>query len=312
LKPTLSIVTTLYQSATFIREFHERITQVTRAITESYNIIMVNDGSSDASLEVALDIQEKDSKVVIVDLSRNFGHHRAIMTGLSYAQGDYVFFIDSDLEESPELLKQFWKEINKDKDLDLVCGIQKKRKGGLFERISGGLFNRIINLLSDVHVPENVALVRLMTRRYLDSFLLHRERELTVVGLTALTGFKQKYVEITKKHKGTTTYTLARKINLAFNYITSLSSLPLVYIFYSGLCITAFSFIFLSFLIIKKLFFQITLGWTSILLSIWLVGGIIILFLGIIGIYISKIFIEVKSRPITIVKAVHISKDDHE
>ncbi len=303
----LSIVTTLYRSEPYLREFYERVSKTAEKITHNFNIIMVNDGSPDNSLEVALEIQKKDPRVVVVDLSRNFGHHRAIMTGLRYAKGDYIFFVDSDLEEEPELLKSFWEEMHKSQDVDLICGIQEKRKGGFFERVSGDVFNKLINKLSDVPIPVNLALARLMTRRYLDSLLLHNETELTFIGISALTGFNQKCVPIKKKHKGVTSYTLNRKINLAFNYITSLSNVPLVYTFYIGLGITFFSFIFLFLLIIRKLFGLAELGWTSVVVSIWLVGGIIIFFLGIIGIYLSKIFIEVKNRPLSIVKNIYIN-----
>lgn len=308
--PTLSIVTTLYQSAPYINEFYKRVTETAKKITDDYNIIMVNDGASDDSLEIALSLKDKDLKVMVIDLSRNFGHHRAIMTGLSFAKGDYVFFVDCDLEEEPELLELFWNELQKSKNVDIVFGVQLKRKGGLFEKLSGALFNKMISTLSDVHIPENVALIRLMTRRYVDNLLRYNEKELTFVGITALTGFNQKVIPITKKHKGTTTYTLARKINLALNYITSLSNAPLIYIFYIGIFITSTSLFVLLWVVYRKLFLQTALGWTSVVVSIWLVGGIIIFFLGIIAIYLSKIFIEVKNRPLTIVKEVHFSTNE--
>jgi len=246
--PKLSIVTTLYKSAPYLLEFYERIVKTSQKILEDFELVMVNDGSPDNSLQIALELQKKDPRVVVIDLSRNFGHHRAIMTGLSYASGDYIFFIDCDLEEDPELLSLFWEEMENSLDVDLICGIQKKRKGRFFERVSGSAFNNLINVMSDVPIPVNLGMVRLMTRRYLDSLLLHKETELTFIGISALTGFNQKCIPIHKKHKGNTTYKLSRKINLAFNYITSLSSIPLVYTFYTGLVITSFSFIFSFFL----------------------------------------------------------------
>jgi len=303
--PKLSIVTTLYKSAPYLEEFYVRMTAVAKSITDNYNIIFVNDGSPDSSLEIVKDFLKNDSKIVIVDLSRNFGHHKAILAGLSHADGDYVFLIDCDLEEDPELLQVFWKEMLSDESLDSLCGVQEKRKGGIFEKISGGIFNKFINLLANIKIPENVVLVRLMTKRFVSNLLTHKEKDLVFVGLVGLTGFNQNTHEIQKKHKGASTYTLGKKIELAFNYITSLSSRPLVYIFYFGILITFTSALVLIYLLFAKLFNMAEVGWTSLIFSIWLVGGIIIFTLGIIGIYVSKIFIEVKNRPLVIIKELY-------
>ncbi|MCH7501573.1 MAG: glycosyltransferase family 2 protein, partial [Nitrospinae bacterium] len=151
----LSIVSTLYNSAPHLLEFYERLTQCAQGITHDYEMILVNDGSPDASLDLALQLYEKDQRIRVIDLSRNFGHHKAKMTGLQHARGEYVFLIDSDLEEPPETLKRFWDEMQKARDLDVVFGVQEKRKGGLFERVSGAVFYKIINWFGDVKIPEN-------------------------------------------------------------------------------------------------------------------------------------------------------------
>lgn len=141
----LSIVTTLYYSAPYIEEFYKRIkTSIAKLNITDYEIIFVDDGSPDNSLEVAKSIIAIDQNVSVIDLSRNFGHHKAIMTGLTHAKGDYIFLIDVDLEEEPELLELFWKENDND-DVDVVYGIQRKRKGKIFEKISGFQFFIIFN-----------------------------------------------------------------------------------------------------------------------------------------------------------------------
>src|SRR4051812_8506243 len=132
----LSIVTTLYRSAGSLAEFHRRVSRAAAALTGSYEIILVNDGSPDESLQIALNILKTDRLVRIVDLSRNFGHHKAMMTGLSYARGELVFLIDSDLEEEPELLAAFDGTLQS-QSADVVYGVQESRKGGIFERLSG-------------------------------------------------------------------------------------------------------------------------------------------------------------------------------
>ena len=125
----LSVVASLYYSEKYIEEFHARISSVLKAITGEYEIILVNDGSPDNALQKALQLQEEGDRVIVVDLSRNFGHHKAIMTGLQVSRGDYVFLIDIDLEEEPELLDQFWQVYHKAGDVDSVFGVQVKRKG---------------------------------------------------------------------------------------------------------------------------------------------------------------------------------------
>ncbi len=308
----LSIVTTLYNSEPYLNEFYERITNTVKNITSEYEIIFVNDGSPDNAIEIARFIHNKDDKVSVIDLSKNFGHHRAMMTGLFYSSGEYVFLIDSDLEEDPELLNVFWNEIRTNLDLDVVYGVQQKRKGKLMEKISGALFFKILNFLSDIKITENLAVVRLMTRRYLNNLLKHSERELAFVGIAALTGFNQKSFPIIKKDKGSSSYNFKKKIVLAINFITSLTGKPLVYIFNLGLMVTSLSMLYLIFLIGRKVFLGIGAdGWISIVVSIWLFGGLIIFCLGIMGIYLSKIFSEVKKRPYSIIKAIH-SKNIYE
>ena len=302
----LSIVTTLYKSALYIDEFYIRITKEAKKITDDYEIIFLDDGSPDDSLEKAIALYKNDKKVKVIELSRNFGHHKAIMTGLSHANGDFIFLIDVDLEEKPELLSSFWKEIHSCKDIDVVYGAQESRKGNWFEKWSGGLFWKIINFLSTTKVPHNIITARLTTKQYNKELLRYKESELFIGGIWADAGFKQKEMKVDKLSSSQTTYTIHKKISLLINSVTSFSSKPLVYIFNIGLVITSISFLFILKLIFDKIFLNISFeGWTSIIVSIWFFGGLIILLLGIIGIYLSKIFIEVKNRPYTIVKKIY-------
>lgn len=299
----LSIVTTMYKSSLYIDEFYARISQEAIKIADDYEIIFVDDGSPDDSLQKAVELHIKDKKVKVIELSRNFGHHKAMMTGLSYAKGEFIFLIDSDLEEKPELLGKFWEELNKEKDLDVVYGVQESRKGGFFEKITGKLFWKFINFMSPIKIPSNMITARLMTNKYNQSLITYKESEIFIGGIWAHTGYKQKELKVKKGSQSETTYTLKRKISLFINSITSFSSKPLIYIFYTGLLTTFFSTIFILKLIVDKLFFGLAFeGWTSLIVSVWFFGGLIILFLGIIGIYLSKIFIEVKQRPYTIVR----------
>lgn len=301
----LSVVTTLYHSEKYIEEFYQRIVSEVEKVTNDYEILFVDDGSPDNSLEIAKQLLLKNPRIKIIELSRNFGHHRAVMTGLAHARGDIIYLMDCDLEEKPEEFKRFWDEFHKSKDIDLIFGVQPNRQESFINKMCSILFVKFLNYFSGVPIHENIVMSRIMSSKYLSSLLLHKEKELVFAGLCAMTGYKQKTIEITKNNKGKTTYTLRKKINLAINYLTSLSSKPLVYIFYIGLLITMTSLFFILYTLFNKFVYNVTLGWTSIIASIWFFGGLIIFFLGILGIYLSKLFIEIKDRPFTIIKNIH-------
>lgn len=307
----LSIVTTLYQSAPYITEFHQRATRV--AIEQAggdYEIIMVNDGSPDESLALAVGLTKSDPKVVVIDLSRNFGHHKAMMTGLAHAKGEHVFLIDSDLEEDPEYLLPFAEQMATE-DCDVVYGMQEKRKGRWFERWTGQWFYSLFSLLTGLTLPQNVLTARLMTRRYVEALVLHREREIFIAGLWHITGFDQR-ARIVKKHSTSeTTYTLRRKVAIMANSIASFSQAPLMGIFYLGLIISTLAALYAGYLVFRWAFLVKPLsGWTSVMASIWLLGGMIISFIGVVGIYLSKIYSESKQRPYTIIRKIYASQSE--
>jgi putative glycosyltransferase len=303
----LSLVTTLYNSAPHLLELCERLTKCAQEITHDYEMILVNDGSPDASLELALDLYEKDQRIRVIDLSRNFGHHKAKMTGLQHARGEYVFLIDSDLEEPPETLRLFWDEMQKARDLDVVFGVQRQRKGGLFERISGALFYKIMNGLGDVKIPKNFLTVRLMNRHYTQNLIRYQEREMEFGVLTELVGFRKKSVEVLKLSTSPTSYSLVKKFNLMVNAVTSSTNRPLWLIFYLGLAITLASSAYIVWLFVNRFIYgmEVVEGWTSIMVAIFFIGGLNMFVLGIIGIYLSKVFIESKQRPYTVIRRIY-------
>lgn len=305
----LSIVSTLYNSAPHIQEFYDRIIRCAQAITPNYELILVNDGSPDASLALALELRERDSRITVIDLSRNFKHHKAMMTGLEHTQGDYVFLIDCDLEEPPETLTAFWEEMQKERDLDVVYGVQGKRKGGWFERISGALFYKTVNCLSEVKIPKNVLTVRLMTSKYTQNLVRYQEREMEFGVVTELVGFKKKGMVIAKSASSPTSYSLMHKFDFWINAITSSSNRPLWIIFYMGLLLTLGSSVAVAWLLVNRFVYGIEVveGWTSIMISIFFVGGLNMFVMGVIGIYLSKVFIESKRRPYTVIKEIYKS-----
>jgi len=302
----LSIVATLYWSAPYIAEFHRRAGAAARQLAgDEYEIILVNDGSPDNSLDLAVQLAETDCHVVVVDLSRNFGHHKAMMTGLGYARGEQVFLIDSDLEEEPECLLSFAAQMQRE-PCDVVHGVQEQRKGGWIESWSGAWFYRLFKLLTGLSLPENLVTARLMSRRYVDALLRHKEREVFLAGLWCITGFVQRAQVVKKHNKAESTYTFRHKMSSLVNSVTSFSNAPLVAIFYIGAVISLIAVFYICYLVALWAFLATPpSGWTSVMASIWLLGGMVISFIGIIGIYLAKIFSETKQRPYTIVRQIY-------
>lgn len=301
----LSIVTTLYRSSPYIDEFYRRISAAARQITTDYELIFVDDGSPDNSLDVALSLYARDSRVRVIELSRNFGHHRAIVTGLEHARGELVFLIDSDLEEAPELLQQFYAAM-RSASADVVYGVQRSRKGDWFEKISGNLFYWIFNLLSTYPIPPNQVTARLMKQPYVKALAAHRDREICLVGLMAITGFRQVPCPVDKGHKGATTYSLLKRVALFVNAITSFTNRPLVFIFYIGTAVVAVSAVSGIALIARELFVGPYLkGWASLMVSIWFLGGLMIFCIGVVGVYLSRVYMETKERPYAIIRHLH-------
>jgi len=300
----LSIVTTLYNSSAFIEEFYRRASSEAAALTNDYEIVMVDDGSPDNSLSIAIELVRKDPRVKVVELSRNFGHHKAMMTGLEHAVGDYIYLIDVDLEEDPAWLTLFWKTL-KDRGLDVVYGYQIKRKGDWIERLGGAFHWWVIRRLSYYPIPENLVTARLMTQQYVRALTLHKERKTALGGLWALTGFRQPGLPVEKGSRNNSSYSIAKRIEVGFDRLTSFSEKPLILVFLLGIFIFALSVLGAFYLVVLRLTGTVLAGWASVMVSVWMLGGLCIACLGILGLYIARIFIETKGRPYSIVREIH-------
>lgn len=305
-KQLISVLTTLYNSEEYTDEFHERMEKALKKTPLDYEICFVNDGSPDRSLENVISLKKKNNRIKIIDLSRNFGHHKAILTGLEYCKGDYVFLIDIDLEEPPELLNHFWDEMNTDKSVDMVFGIQDKRRGGLFERLSGEIFYRLYNSFSSVKIVKNQSTVRLMKKNIVDSVLTFREVGAILFPIMSLAAYNTKGVTFFKQdRKKRSNYSFKMKTSLLISSLISTSAKPLEYIFQLGIIIIGVSIIMIGYVTYKAIFYDLLDGWASIITLICFFGGLILFSVGIIGMYISEIFIESKSRPKTIIKNIY-------
>ena len=308
----LSIVTSMYRSAPFLEAFHRRVVEAATALTDRFEIVLVNDGSPDDSLRIALDLQHRDSRIRVVDLSRNFGHHKALMTGLARARGELVFLIDCDLEEDPAWLLTFFETMQRT-HADVVYGVQRSRKGGLVERAAGYLFFHVINPALGVAMQPNVVTARLMSRRYVQALVAHRDRELNLSGLWVATGFDQRPVEVVKGQREGTSYTFRRRVSVLVNAVTSFSNRPLLFVFYIGAAVMALATIAAIGLIVRALTHGIGVpGYASLIVSVWFLGGLTIFCIGIVGVYVAKIFTETKDRPYTVVRAEYGATVDDE
>jgi putative glycosyltransferase len=289
-----------------VKDFYQRIVAAAEQVTPSFEIVFVNDGSPDAAGEVVREAIRQDPRVVLVELSRNFGHHQAAVAGLRHSRGHRVFIIDVDLEEQPEWLPDFVAEMGRT-EADVVYGVSAARREPGLKRHAGALFWWLFNLVSDVPVPVNPCTVRVMSRDYVEALLSMPEKNIFLAGSYAWLGFKQVPRTVEKKVRRTrTSYTLGRLFRLFVDAITSFSAYPLRLIFFIGIALAFLSILSGTLLVLYKLWrpSAIELGWPSLMVSVWFLGGAIIAFLGVIGIYLSKVFNETKGRPLYVVRRV--------
>ncbi len=302
----LSIVSTLYQSAPYLSEFYARSgIAAQQLVGTDYEIILINDGSPDNSLDIAIALTEIDPRVRVIDLARNFGHHKAMMTGLAHTQGNLVFLLDSDLEEEPEWLSLFAKLLATE-TADMVYGVQVRRKGTIWEQLTGSIFYKAFRAFTGIAQPDNIVTARLMTRRYVDALLAHQERELNIGGLWIITGFKQCQQTVRKHATSPTTYSFRRKLSHFVSAIVSFSNRPLMFTLYTGILLLSSAIAYIAYLLFcYNILAILPTAASTIIAALWLFSGFIVFFLGVQGIYIATIFSEVKQRPYTIIRHIY-------
>ncbi|CUJ03616.1 Putative glycosyltransferases [Achromobacter xylosoxidans] len=301
----LSVVTTIYKTSAQIHEFFARAVEAADRIGATAEVIFVNDGSPDDGLEVGRELAGADHRAVIVDLAANVGQHRALWTGMRFATGDYIGIMDGDLEEDPLWLVNFFQFMTSSGS-DVAYGVQKAKKGGLLYRACRHVFYSAIKMFTSASFPRNVVTARLMTRQYLTALLEYDEREIFLVGMMHMVGFKQMPVEVDKIALSPTSYSLGKLIRIFVTHTTSFSITPLLGVFIAGLAILGLSVLCLLTLLILHMTGSIAVpGWASTMAAFALFSGISIFFNGIIAIYIGTIFLEVKRRPLATVRALY-------
>lgn len=301
----ISIVTSLYNSASYIEDFYNRHLEHTRSLNLSCEFVFVNDGSPDHSAAVVKNLIHKDPSVRLVNLSRNFGQHAAMFAGMESASSPLIYTADCDLEEDPANIKEMYKIILNEPELDVIFGVIEDRNGGIERGLLSRIFYALLSQISEVKIVPHQGWQRIMRASYVRALLQYRESDSLPAGLMALAGFNQRSIVIEKSYKGSSSYSFRRRAVLAVNSVTSFSSKPLVWISLFGFFVTAISLLFI-FGIIVSIFsgHSYLSGWASLIASIWCVGGLVMTSVGIVGIYLSKVFTLAKRRPLFIIKEI--------
>jgi dolichol-phosphate mannosyltransferase len=264
-----------------------------------FRYLFINDGSNDKSFDILTEISLNNSSVSVISFTRNFGHQNALSCGLEHSDSDYIVTIDSDLQDPPELIIEMYNLITN--DFDVVYAQRKKRDGeSFFKLISAKLFYKVINNLCDLKIPPNTGDYRLITKRVLTEFKKYKEKHKFIRGLIPWLGFKSAPVFFNrdKRFSGKSKYNLSRMLNFAFDAIFSFSIKPIEYISRIGFFLIIISSFYGLFILYKKIILnEIIPGFTPIFLAIIFFGGFNLLFLGIRGHYVAKIFEQTKNRP---------------
>lgn len=301
---TFSVIVPVYNEEQTLPEFYERIKAVMEGLSDSYEILFVNDGSQDQSETLLETFAAKDKSVKLIHFSRNFGHQMAITAGMDHAQGKAAIIIDGDLQDPPEIIPGMvvlWKQGN-----DVVYAKRTKRLGeSILKKTTSKIFYRIINFLSNVPIPADVGDFRLIDRAVLNAMVGLRERHRYVRGLISWLGFRQIAIEYVrdKRYAGKTKFSWPKMIGFASNAVVSFSYKPLRLATYLGF-LTAFgSFVYMMVVLFQRFFHhEAALGWASLIGLMLFFNGIILMMLGIMGEYIGRIFSECKHRPLYVVR----------
>ena len=299
-KKTITIIIPIFNEEKNIPVLFGRLEKVRNTIQNlKFRYLFINDGSNDKSFDILTEISLNNSSVSVISFTRNFGHQNALSCGLEHSDSDYIVTIDSDLQDPPELIIEMYNLITN--DFDVVYAQRKKRDGeSFFKLISAKLFYKVINNLCDLKIPPNTGDYRLITKRVLTEFKKYKEKHKFIRGLIPWLGFKSAPVFFNrdKRFSGKSKYNLSRMLNFAFDAIFSFSIKPIEYISRIGFFLIIISSFSGLFILYKKIILnEIIPGFTPIFLAIIFFGGFNLLFLGIIGHYVAKIFEQTKNRP---------------
>jgi glycosyltransferase involved in cell wall biosynthesis len=305
----LSIVIPIFNEEANIAILFTRISKVLESMHISYEIIFINDGSKDKSIQLIEALGLSNPKVKYIDFSRNFGHQIAVTAGLDHSIGERIVIIDADLQDPPELILDLYKKM--DEDYQVVYARRKSRKGESFlKKLTAMFFYRTLKSITSIDIPVDTGDFRIIDRKIVDILKQMPEQEKYLRGQIAWIGFKQAYIEYQREERlgGTTGYTYKKMFKFAMDGITSFSDFPLKFASMSGFIVSFFAFIVMLYTLYSKFILKDTVqGWTSIMLSVMFIGGIQLICVGIIGEYISRIGNNIKKRPLYVINKTNVS-----
>jgi polyisoprenyl-phosphate glycosyltransferase len=313
-RPAISVVVPLYNEEGNVAPLFARVEAALALVpgNPSYEFVIVNDGSTDATAERVRDQMRLRRNVVLVNLSRNFGHQLAATAGIETAQGDAVILMDGDLQDPPELIVDFvakWRE-----GYDVVYAIRRSRKGeSAFKLFTARLFYRIVQRMTKIEIPVDTGDFRLMSRRVVEALRRSTERHRFLRGMVSWVGYRQIGIPYDRdaRYSGKTKYPLGKMMRFAIDGITSFSDVPLRFASYLGFCASLVAFIYAIYIIVSKIFsvhpLAYTPGWASTIVAVLFLGGVQLIGIGILGEYIGRIYDEVKGRPVYIISEIERS-----
>ncbi|HQT46623.1 MAG TPA: glycosyltransferase family 2 protein [Acidocella sp.] len=300
-----------YNEALGIWELHRRVTEVCQAcVGESYELILVNDGSKDATWRILQEMAGADAHVVAINLSRNYGHQLALSAGLKMSRGKRVFILDADLQDPPELLAQMMARM--DEGCDVVFGSRMERQGEtFFKKASAHVFYRVLDHLVEIKIPKDTGDFRLMSRRAIDILNNMPEHHRFIRGMVSWIGLRQEALpyERAPRFAGESHYPLGKMIRLSVDAITGFSVRPLRISAYFGVCFSAATLVLLVYLVIQHFLGHTIQGWTSLAVIVLALGSVQMLIIGVIGEYLGRLYMEVKGRPLYIIQDIVASPD---
>ena len=302
----LSLVITIFNEEKLIDELEKRTISALESFVIDYEVIFVDDGSTDQSLERILYLQQQNNKIKILSLSKNFGHQAAYTAGLEYAKGEFVAMMDGDLQDPPELLSEMYRMINEE-DFEIVSGKKVGRKGRKDRNLYAFLFHLFFRHIGEIENMENSGNYSMMKREAVDALLLMKEKVRYLPGLRTFIGFRQGYVEFVRedRFKGKPKMNIRRLFVLAADAIFSFSRFPIHLCLILG---TIGALVFMGagiYVLIAKAYGFAVIGWSSTLLSIYFLGSIQLVFMGILGEYIYRSYKESQNRPVYFVRKIY-------
>ncbi len=303
----ISVVIPVYNEEANIHEVYGRLNDAFNTNFKNFEreFVFVDDGSSDKSFDLLADLCKKDSFIKVIQFSRNFGHHVAISAGLDYVKGDFIVMMDGDLQDRPEDIIKLYHKLKE--GYDVVYGKYVHKKFSLIRRFFSRCFLYFIKFLLSENITINTSIFRIMTKQVVEPVRNLREQNRYIIGIIGWVGFKHASILIRreKRKRGTSKYTFRKQMDLAINAISSFSVYPLEIMSRVGFLLMFFSFILALYIVLRRFVYGVSvMGWASIITLILLIGGIQIFFLGVLGSYLGKAYLEVKKRPLYVVRKI--------